>query len=1262
MSFNLSAAPTKEDIRVGYIDPVLGYVDGVTICEANQYAKDNPGTTFIFKNGDNNLEYLNINEVNRLTPNNLFSTKSDECGGIQQYKECGPPRVQFFGGGGVGAVGNPVVGLDGSLLAVDLVSGGNGYQYPPLVAARDDCQFGSGAVLTSVLGETPDQTEVYEGEEDFEQYELCEDDDVGYGLKYGTDGEPIGEWDPDVYAQTPGADPIQREIEIYQKLLEKPFWNTKKKQPDRISAEGKEYERTYEVTHPDWNEFMNEYAVSPVKPSETTGTDEAGKVFTIEWEHNFPVTGEYVFRGLCDNSAQVSIDGSQVGSLKQFNQDPKPFQTTIQEGNHIIRVELFNSPIEVDVEVKPLPIKFVIKNSNAYLQVDGIGSGTVSFSMDVDDNPNIAGLAAKEVLIPSDSGNISLRRDISKEKDSDSGSGTFTGGKTYGPIQIIGAASGSRGPMISKNGPNTLALRDADGDDENIKITASSSSSGTSSTEKVVSPSSWQQNPMGVSMIIEPPEPTIPQEQPPIQTGKCPPNPIWSTRFPGSTEKWYPVRYTPYEFRQGPNDTNPGVLGATAINNAFAEGLTSEQIKAESDRQGFALNANATALLATSSSPSGSSGSYSGVWSDFMNRYAISPVLPLNTPGSDSSGVTYTNSWDIELPYAGFYGVKGTLDNNGRLLIDGVEVSKLDNFSTDNPKITKIPLSKGRHTITVEVLNDPIETQSIIKTKIFNTKDWRVAYTSSSLPTASSLTAKFIIQNSSAYLQVDGSGSGQISLVMDVNDNPFLYGLAAKEVIIPADNGSVSLKRDEFKQTDSDTGTGTFTAGKKYGPIQIIGAGPAARGPIISSSNRLGIRDADGDDENIKITIGNIASSPTQVQTAQVQTSQSPTKNGVTYDGLEIFGHTDSRWSRFMNEASVSPKVFGSISEPDNRVVGRYSLSWKNVNFPETGIYKFAFQADNIASFSVGGKKIYETTDFVGEKIEYTFNITQGKYDIVIELENIKPAEGGEDNFIFLKNPMGVALSITRDTFIGDTKKTSWRVNPVAVSAILIPPPCAKKIGGKGVVEKVIVEDPGNGYLPPQGSGYPATLVLDQVIVENPGINYSCGQDQIRIVPNNGAELSYNCDSFGRINSVNVLNPGVGFNIYPEISLPSETGVNASFRPVFRVVRDPVQFLADQQIKQEALIQVVDLVGLKQTGYVDGRAYYGAVYYDQGISYAGYYKTAGTQVRVYASLQESITAQVTTPASAIQRSGTDITSNDPRLNIPGTPQSTTEQT
>jgi hypothetical protein len=222
--------------------------------------------------------------------------------------------------------------------------------------------------------------------------------------------------------------------------------------------------------------------------------------------------------------------------------------------------------------------------------------------------------------------------------------------------------------------------------------------------------------------------------------------------------------------------------------------------------------------------------------------------------------------------------------------------------------------------------------------------------------------------------------------------------------------------------------------------------------------------------------------------------------------------------------------------------------------------------------------------------------------------------------------------------------------------AILIPPPCPKRIRGKGVITEVIVDDPGNGNpsfpnnVPPStASTYPVTLRLKSVIVENPGINHNCGVDEIQITPSNGAVLSYNCDSFGRIKSVDVLDPGLGFTSYPDITMITDTGINASFRPQFEVVRDPI--VADPA----KLIQVTDLVGLKQTGYVDGRAYFGAVFYKDGVRYAGFYETPGELVQVYDTLQESIDAQVVTRPSAILRQGTDTNSNNPRLNLPGTP-------
>lgn len=1218
MSFNLFASPTQDDIKVGYIDPTLGYVSDVSVCEANEYAKNNPGTTFIFRDGDNNIRYLNINEVNKLTPEDLAS--SNECPGLD-YVECGPPRIQFFGGGGIGAVGNPVIGKDGSLLAVDVISGGHGYQYPPIVVAKDDCQIGNGAVLTAVLGETADETEVFEGEEDFEEYEICEDTDVGYGLSYGPDGEELGPWEPGVYTRI-GADPIKREIEIFQKALKKPFWTTQQKQPDRITVLGEEYatQEITKVTFPDWGEFMNKYAVSPVRPSDVRGSDEAGKIFKIEWEENFPIGGEYIFRGVCDNVGQVYIDDDLVGDLGGFDQNPTPLQKTIQEGNHIVRVDLLNLPFvkKTTFPAGTVDVTFTITG-------DGRNTNKMKFSFVSDQ---------KTFTLNGNSKSGQSRKETVKLNPNSKfkivASSTKSGGVEQG---IIKNGTKNKEGGIGQSDRIFADHIQSDNDNDDIQITTnvgtfratkkSTTPNGRTTfelvfdvgnratsapkVEEVISPKSWNENPMGVALLIDAPTPPVPQEQPPVQTGPCPPNPIWTTRFPGADQTWYPVR--------------------------------------------------------------------NKRWANFFNRYAISPVLPLDTPGSDGSGIVHRNSWKIDIPYRGFYKFQAQRDNTARIYVDGnlafdVTTSGDDKWVkaglVNKVKSQKVFLEKGLHTISIELENTPQDTPNIIETKIFSTQDWRV-----SRPTtgASKLNAKFIKQGSSYYLQVDGSGTGEISFVMDVNDNPNNAGLAAKEVIIPSDSGKLRFTRkftgvnvvfsegSRQVQTGQDrlvSGSGyaeyetikqkgKFTAGKKYGPIQIIGAGAGAKGPIIKNPNRLGIRDADGNDENIKITLseskGSAPASP-----------QSSSLDGISYSGPTLIGYNHKGWSDFMNNYSVSPQKVNEI--------GKKVLTWSNVNFPQDGNYKFNFQADNIGVLKIGGREIFKTSEFAGQPVQYNFNLTRGNYDVVIELENITNPKGKNKD-----NPTGASLYITKDVTFSDTNKTSWVQNPIGIGAILIPPPCAKKIGGLGVVDQVIVSDPGNGYLPVEspGTGYPVTLVLEDVIVDDGGINYRCGEDQIQITPSNGAELSYSCNSFGQISDVQVLNPGLGFNIYPEITIPSETGVNARFRPVFRVVRDPVQLLNDQQIRQEALIQVTDLVGLKQTGYIDGRAYYGAVYYDAGISYAGYYKTAGPQTRVYATLQESITAKVSTPPSAIQRSGTDITSNDPRLNIPGTIQDTTEQ-
>ena len=196
-----------------------------------------------------------------------------------------------------------------------------------------------------------------------------------------------------------------------------------------------------------------------------------------------------------------------------------------------------------------------------------------------------------------------------------------------------------------------------------------------------------------------------------------------------------------------------------------------------------------------------------------------------------------------------------------------------------------------------------------------------------------------------------------------------------------------------------------------------------------------------------------------------------------------------------------------------------------------------------------------------------------------------------------------------------------------------------------GSVDKAIVGDGGQGYLPPTGGGlqdltlqdltdqylqtlrgldtvpqYPALLRLSEVRVQNPGINYS-PEDELTITPNNSTILKPTLGPFGKVKSVKVVKGGT-FTDLPDIFLPSTTGVNASFTPVFEVIRDPL--VAQVAASPADVVQVFDLVGLKVTGYVDGKRYYGNVYYDSGVKYAGVEKTGGRTVRVYDTRRDSI--------------------------------------
>ncbi len=1278
-------------IRLSVVDPKFGLISDLTINAANQYASENPGSTFLFIDGDNNIRYLSIGEVNKLEPRDLIRTQQCNADPVP----CGSPKVIVSGGGGIGAVGNAVISQDGngSLLAVDVVAGGYGYKTNPRADLFDACDIGSGAVLATELGnelayeEFFDEIEEYIIEEQQEQSFTSEDYDV--------DGNPLGTFDAeDYFSVDPETgeldDPIQKEIQIYQKLvreIKNPWWTTRTVQPGSITAEKDSFPKAYAVNLPTdlrtrleyngspvWTEFMDTFAISPVPPSNARGSDYAGRLFVLNYELEFPYDGEYIFRGSCDNSGKVYVDQEFVQDLGGFFNSPNVTKKRISKGFHRLRIDLLNQPIYEDSVVQNNQLDNTYIDVNFLIYGQGVNTSKMFFTFTAEDGSHSFSLqgvkvskTAENVVIkvkPNTNYVIlsgSTRKDGTTEqgiikkdtKNKEGGTGEsnkifadhITSANDNDDIQVTSSAGifrSSNKRLIQKRSTFDLTFRiDAapknnvisssaslgpiqetivfdtinyinkadrklwrcnvygrggfineygicpfdttqptlpdnpyagvhvirwenvkfpvDGEyditigvDDNVTVYIGNNSTGGNidnntglrsiesggdeyiirkqgfrspsvsnpvtteririkagtyriraeleqipggrfgfqdikginpmalaiqiktsySTTRVVSAKSWNENPMGAALIIEAPDPPIPQEIKPPQTGRCPNNPIWSTRDPGAKYQWYPVEIP--ENKGG----NP-----------------------------------------------------------YLNRYTISPVKPLDTPGTDGSGKIWSNSWKVRIPFSGRYRLDGARADIARIKIDGEVKTGLTGVYTaesqkwveqnfggwEDPKTntvnvgrksTFVDLSQGEHEIEIELINTPVGQPTIIDESIFDTKYWR----------------------------------------QESNNN-------------------------------------------------------------------------------------SIQSLP----------SSSSVRNGATYSGPEIFGYSLSRggvtWKNFMNIHSVSPKTFDNIDQPDERTVGTFILSWTNVNFPDTGQYDIKFAADNIATLRIGGRKIAETTRFdIDDPAVIPINANQGFYTVEVELTNISNGVN-----IFRTNPSGVAIQITRRRVVYE-RSSSWAENPMGISASLVAPPCPKPGGGVGIVTNIYPIDPGNGYLPasPDG-GYNVALVLTDIIPTNPGLGYTTGP--IDVNGNLGIASVTAVGPNGEIQQIDVR-PTPGFTSWPNVVAPD--GFNAELTPVFKVVRDPLD------IEPDRLIQVVDLVGLRQTGYIKGRAYYGAVFNKDGETYAGYYETAGELVKVYATLQESIDAEVTTEPSAIQRFGTETNSNNPQLNIPNTPSSGTE--
>jgi hypothetical protein len=67
-----------------------------------------------------------------------------------KYSSCIPPSVKIVGNG-VGASAVPIVGNDGSIFSIEVISGGTLYTQPPTISIIDNSGYGSGATASAII-------------------------------------------------------------------------------------------------------------------------------------------------------------------------------------------------------------------------------------------------------------------------------------------------------------------------------------------------------------------------------------------------------------------------------------------------------------------------------------------------------------------------------------------------------------------------------------------------------------------------------------------------------------------------------------------------------------------------------------------------------------------------------------------------------------------------------------------------------------------------------------------------------------------------------------------------------------------------------------------------------------------------------------------------------------------------------------------------------------------------------------------------------
>ena len=1059
--FDLFGNAQKKDIRVGYISTDRGYVSNVSVYEANRYAKLEPGTQFIVSNRDE-VKYLNINEVNALTPEDVTpSNTPSNCGGIDGLNpsidlgKVNKIEVNFLGGGGVGAQANAVVGSDGSILAVDLIHGGFGYKYPPLVEIKDTFGIASKVNAQAFLGDTAILLETYTDEDEFENLDLetlipnyLEDE---YGVRLDpVNGQVVGNWNPNDYANY-FQDPIRSEIKKYQEFVQRKstgtWWDTRSQKPLSVFGEDKNNNVIFPVDHWSWGGDL-------LKPEKNTGLvpvefevygqgSRANRDIEFKFEaddgsHSFTVRG-------ITNQKNVSKKGRTRKTVKRVRVNT----TYIITSNSRKKVKNIDRSIE----------QGLVREEGGKSVERGPGKGNVIFADYVgsrDDNDDMQLTAergkfkaknpqtikatdkdkssvGKGAKVKEDTYDLTYRlsfRDPTKRNPIEVVEETFMNKYAISPVPESEAEGSAKVGKVYTfiwqeyfpyDGEYTFnALADSF---SNINFSNSEGTLWDFVPGQIKGLRNNRKNPVSITKTVREGLYTITAtienggEDPEIKTVVTPPAVI--NQKPKENKESGDVEY------------KIAYIGLSPVNNKIDVSSNRKTIKFY-DEDGDDPNAHLEILSGKAVfSKNGNELIGKGTvklkfrWDDDPKKYGLAVKQVQIIQGGNNDKILGSNR--------NFNSKKG--DDTQTLTM---ESSKSQSDSTNGSK-------SGRGSSSPYSIFDTSSSMGKADRKLYRAKPILGKKVSgffnkyAVLPfdpqgekiKSVSETPKAFFENEGGnlYLKITGSGRMKIDFEMKVDDNLQTSGLALREVRIETDTDLLTLRRDirEINVSGDDDdlpqmrlfenqnlkikGSGEFTAGKRYSVKQIGGSSTSGFKQI--DKTKIGFDDNidNGFDNNADLKITN----------------------------TKVLGKENS-----------------STTYSTESYAGEHLIRWENVEFPQDGNYTIRAAADDSAKIFIGnvsgkgkigignglksrekgGDEYVMNVGATEPKVEGAF-FTKGKYRLRVELtqERGKTLQSG--------NPMGIAIEIrtaSSEQQVEVDNTESWQENPLGLALTINAP------------------------------------------------------------------------------------------------------------------------------------------------------------------------------------------------------------------------------